>query len=136
MHPRIIALIYFYVVSAAALMLLVIGIFDSVNLTVNLVAYDKYPLPYAQDCNSSGVIPLSTASKVTSSPVAQVPEPATPSAQQIQEQVNACLTSQTQERKQQEVGDIKNAITFTLVGLILFLIHFPIARRMTTEKPS
>ena len=135
MHPRIIALIYFYVVSAAALMLFVIGIFRAVNLGVNLIAYDTYPLLYAQDCNSGGVVPVSISSKVASSPVAPASEPATPSAQQLQSQIDACLAGQSQERKQQEVSDIKDSITFTLVGLILFLIHFPIARRMSAEKP-
>ena len=71
MSGKLIALIYFYLISAAALALIVIGIFNSVNYFVNTTQFEKYPLlyrnencdlPYATDMYSMPVRPEGIAS--------------------------------------------------------------------------
>ena len=44
MSEKTIATIYFYVISAASLALIVIGIFNIVNFLINSTQYEKYPL--------------------------------------------------------------------------------------------
>jgi hypothetical protein len=38
------------------------------------------------------------------------------------------------ERKTHKVDNIKDAIFFTLVGIILLALHFPVAIRRSAEK--
>ena len=61
---------------------------------------------------------------------------ATRSAQDIldiKRQRQLCLNQQEEDRKQHKIDDLKNSITFTLVGLILFAIHFPLARKQSNS---
>ncbi|OGE64476.1 hypothetical protein A3J13_01360 [Candidatus Daviesbacteria bacterium RIFCSPLOWO2_02_FULL_36_8] len=124
MSGKTIATIYFYIISAASLALIVIGIFNAVNFGINSTQYDKYPLRY----NAPG--------NCESYPYKGAPYPAmdvrgevsTPSADELDKQKKACLTQEEFDRKQHKIDDIKNSITFTLVGIILFGIHFPMAR--------
>ncbi len=124
-----ISIIYFYVISASALALIVIGVFNSVNFLVNISQYKDYPLRYFnEDCNNYPY-PIKAPMPIAPAMLDNNGIFATPSAQQIEEQKKICVGQLQKQRKQQKVDDLKNSITFTLVGSILFLIHFPIARR-------
>ncbi|MDP3732971.1 MAG: hypothetical protein Q8Q91_00370 [Candidatus Daviesbacteria bacterium] len=124
MSGKTIATIYFYIISAASLALIVIGIFNAVNFGINITQYEKYPLRFPQgSCESY--------------PFKFGPYPAmegriaTPSAEETEHQKQLCLKQENALSKQQKIDDMKNAITFTLVGTILFLIHFPLARKQS-----
>lgn len=121
-----VSLIYFYLISAGALGLIVIGIFNSVNFMVNITQYKEYPLRYQQDCEN-----IYPASVKIVPPSVGYPFPATQSAAEVDVQRQVCQRNVEKQRKQQMLDDLKNSITFSLVGSILFLIHFPIARRQS-----
>lgn len=129
MSGKLITLIYFYVISAAALALIVIGIFSTVNFLINITQYDKYPLQYfGEDCEnfgtsySKGPYPMELESRV-----------ATPTAEEERKLKAQCEKRVEQERKQRKVDDIRNSLTFSLVGVILFLIHYPQARKHASK---
>lgn len=126
MSGKTIATIYFYIISAASLALIVIGIFNVVNFAINSTQYDKYPLRYPQgSCEGYpykfGPYPAMDVRGMS----------ATPSAQELEKQKQDCLKQENALSKQQKIDDLKNAITFSLVGSILFLIHFPLARKQS-----
>lgn len=129
MSGKTIATIYFYIISAGAIVLMVIGIFNTVNFIINSTQYEKYPLRYPQgSCEGypfkfGGPYPAIDARGV----------PATPSAKEIEEQKQACLKQEDALSKQQKIDDLKNSATFSLVGLILFAIHFPLARKQSNS---
>lgn len=128
MTGKQVSLIYFYLISAGALGLIVIGIFNSVNFMVNATQYKEYPLRYGQDCESIYPVPV----KMGPPPLIEsYPMPATQSAQEAEIQRHVCKINLEKQRKQQMLDDLKNSITFSLVGSTLFLIHFPIARRQS-----
>ena len=131
MVGRLIGLIYFYLVSVIALILLVIGIHSSVTFVLNITQYDQYPPRYiGEDCGS-------ISSPYYKSPYGidpAVPNQATLSAEEKAEMKKQCETRVDFERKQHKLEDIRNAIVFTLVGAVLFLIHFPQARKLSQEK--
>lgn len=127
MSGKTIATIYFYIISAASLALIVIGIFNAVNFGINSTQYDKYPLRYPQgSCEGypnkfGGPYPA----------MDQIGSFATPSAEELTKQKEVCIKQENVLSKQQKIDDLKNAITFTLVGSVLFLIHFPLARKQS-----
>ena len=122
MSGKTIATIYFYIISTASLALIVIGVFNIVNFGINATQYEKYPLRYPQ--GSCEGYPY----KFGPSPMAPGIV-ATPSATELEKQKQDCLKQEDALSKQQKIDDLKNAITFSLVGTILFLIHFPLARK-------
>ena len=131
MSAKHIALIYFYIISAAALALIVTGIFQSVNYVVNITQYQQYPVGYREtDCETS---PYQYA-KPMAVPEG-VPAP-TPTAQEIEKQKKNCEKQLARERKQQQLDDLKNAVTFSLVGTVLFAIHFPLALKRSKETKA
>jgi len=103
---------------------MVIGIFSIVNFVINSTQYDKYPLKYPQ--GSCEVYPF----KFGPYPAMEI-NISTPSAKELEKQKQLCLEQEEKLSKQQRIDDLKNSITFTLVGLVLFLIHFPMARRQS-----
>jgi hypothetical protein len=128
MSGKFIATIYFYLLSLIGVVLIVIGVFNIVNLAVNLTQFDKYPLRYgSENCDN---YPFSYNSSFAA-PAKILPDgrESTPSAQELEKQQKVCRDSAEMERKQHRVEDIKNAIAFPLVGLLLFLIHFPQAKK-------
>lgn len=129
MSGKTIATIYFYIVSAASLALIVIGIFNGVNFGINSTQYDKYPLRYGPGGDCEGGFGYAMPYKV--SPIDG--RDATPSAKEQVKQKEICEKAQDIERKEHKISDIKNAVTFTLVGIILFLIHFPQARKYSKD---
>src|SRR3989344_3010752 len=133
MSGKTIATIYFYIISAASLALIVIGIFGSVNFFINSTQYEKYPLRWGGISNCE--YPVDGAIPVVRGPMPAKVLPAdvvsTPSAQEIQRAKEFCIKNEEAERVQHRVDDIKNAITFSLVGIVLLLIHFPQARKQS-----
>lgn len=129
MNGKVISLIYFYIISAASLALVVIGIFNIVNFIINSTQYDKYPTRYGPP-RSCEVYPMPYRGAVVSIPGGPDPE-VTPSAEELEIQKQNCLKNEEIDRKQYRIDDMKNAITFTTVGLVLFLIHFLMARKQS-----
>lgn len=130
MSGKNIATIYFYLISAASLALIVIGIFHGVNFVINSVLYDKYPLRFGPvgDCETFGYpYPAKIA------PPPGVIRESTPSAEETKKQKDICEKQLAFERKQQQINDIRDSITFTLVGIILFFIHFPQAKKYSKD---
>lgn len=126
MNGKIISLIYFYTISATSLALIVIGIFNAVNFFINSTQYEKYPLRYTGgDCEGGFSYPMPYKAVLIDE------REATPSTRDLEKQKQLCLKQQEQERKQHKIDDLKNAVTFTLVGVILFSIHFPLARKQS-----
>ena len=124
-----ISLVYFYVISAASLALIVIGIFNIVNFLINVTQYGEYPLRY------QGATCERYPYKFIDGPTPAIaPSPATPSAKELDEQKKICEEQQAMERKQHELDDLRNSITFSAVGLILFLIHFSLAGKISKES--
>ena len=132
MWPRLIGVIYFYVVSAGSLILIVVGIFNSVNFVVNSTQFDKYPLRYGvQNCDY-------LSNKYLRDPMGPYPANIAPeasiSAEEMAEQQKVCEEQQELDRVQHRVDYLRDSITFLTVGIILFLIHFPRAIKMSKEK--
>ncbi len=124
MSGKTIATIYFYLISAASLLLIVVGVFSILNFVINSTQYDKYPLRYSQpDCESG----YSYYPK----PAPFVESEATLSAQEMKRQEAACKNQQDDERKQHKIENLRDAVGFSLIGLVLFLIHFPLARKQS-----
>lgn len=126
MSGKTIATIYFYIISTASLALIVIGIFNGVNFAINSTQYDKYPLRYgpAQDCENGFGYPVPMK-------VSPIGIESTPSAKDLEKQKQTCLKQQELDRKQHKIDDLKNTLTFALVGVLLFSIHFPLARKQS-----
>lgn len=126
MTGKLIATIYFYLISAASLALIIIGIFNAVNYTINTTQYEKYPLRYQrEDCEA---FPYSREMYAPTPAVAPL---ASPSAEEQQKLKQRCMEEVERQRKQEKLDDLKNAITFTLIGAVLFGIHFPLARKQS-----
>ncbi len=116
MNGKLISIIYFYLVSIIALILLIIGVFHIISFTLNVTQFDKYPLTYGEDrCIMAEPLPASDSKQAVTD------------ASVTAKQRTVCLSQLEIERKQRKVNDIKNAIAFPLLGLVLFFIHFPIA---------
>lgn len=134
MSGKTIATIYFYLISAGSIVLMVIGVFNAVNFVVNSTQYDKYPLRYSGvsscDMGVDGSLGRPVPAKA---PVPPGGQESTPSAEEIQRAKEQCLKNEEADRTQHRVDDLKNAITFSLVGLVLFLIHFPQAKKQSKE---
>lgn len=131
MSGKSIATIYFYVISAGALALIVIGIFNGVNFFINSTQYDKYPLRYGPggDCEAGFDYPRPY--KVMPAPGS--PVESTPSAEEIEKQKQLCIKQQELDRKQHKIEDIRNTLAFTIIGTLLFSIHFPLARKQSSS---
>lgn len=129
MSGKSIATVYFYLISAVAIGLMVTGVFNGVSFVLNSTQYDEYPLRYgpARDCEMFGY-PY-PAKIVLPGDLRE----STPSADEIKKQKELCQEQLELERKQHRVDDIKNAITFTSIGIVLFLIHFPQAKKYSKD---
>ncbi len=125
MSGKTIATIYFYLISAVSLFLIVIGIFSVVTFIINSTEYDKYPLRYTQpDCEFSF-----NNYPYPAKPMSLDEKSSTSSAQDLAKQKQFCLNQQEIDRKQHRIEDLKNSLAFSLIGIVLFLIHFPQARK-------
>ena len=110
-----------------------IGIFNAVNFGINSTQYEKYPLPWGENSCENYPIPLYGKGVMPMDTSISIPSDSTPSAEDLERQKEFCIKQQELERKKYQVGDMKNALTFILVGLVLFLIHFPMARKQSRD---
>lgn len=117
MH-KLIPTIYFYTVSLIGLVLLIVGIFASIHYVVNVTQYSKYPLGYGLE---------SRCGQNLSQPVKGVAQP------MIMENYNSCVQEVEQERQQLKTQDLEKAISFTLIGAVVFGIHFYFARKQSAK---
>lgn len=129
MSGKNIATLYFYLVSTASLALIVTGIFYAFSFIINLTQFDKYPLKYGPgiSCEDSYAFVMPLPPKVF--PIEGVES--SPSSQELEKQKEICLRQQALERKEHKIEDMKNAVAFGLIGLVLFSIHFPLARKQS-----
>ena len=152
---RLIPLIYFYIVSLIGLIILIVGIFSDVHFLVNKLSYTDYPLSYdtTQRCIQPQPYPLMKGAAVpaaggaiggqtggvrvekgVTTKIVQPMPSGTPTPVEIMQPVpnyyyTDCLKQVADERKQAEVADLEKALSFTIVGLIVFSIHFYFARK-------
>jgi hypothetical protein len=127
MSVRVVSLIYFYLVSIIAIILLIIGLYNSVSYIINATQFEKYPLRYG------GVERCEIPDMAPERPILNPESGASTSAEEIKTRRERCLATLEEERNQRRVEDMKNAVAFSLIGLVLFGIHFPIALRKSNE---
>ena len=116
MH-KLIPTIYFYTVSLIGLVLLIVGIFASVHFIVNITQFANYPLGYnpIERCQ----IPQSIPDKGTTQPVISTVSK------------DDCLKEVDQERQLLKTQDLEKALSFTIIGGLVFSIHFYFARKQS-----
>lgn len=131
MSGKTIATIYLYTISAASLVLIVIGIFNAVYFVINSTRYEKYPPRFGWGPYSSCDAPYDVAYGPPYPAKLIQTANSSPSAEEWQRAKEICLKNEEAERKQHKIDDLRNSITFTLVGLVLFSIHFPLARKQS-----
>ena len=134
MSGKQIGIVYYYLVSIAGLVLIVLGLYHSANLFVNLTQYDKYPLKYGMidECN----YPMPMAVKGMMGQIPQVASNSGSASGSLplnnpRKYQRSCEVRIELQRKEHRIEDIKNALTFTLIGVALFLFHFPQARKQS-----
>lgn len=109
---------------------MVMGIYATVTFVLNSTQYEEYPLRYlAEDCENfrygykgpypAEVMPGSEASL---------------SAEEREQLRIQCERRVAIERKQHRLEDIRNAVVFSSVGFILFIIHFPQAKKYSEDS--
>lgn len=130
MAGKLIGLIYFYLISAVSIGLLIYAAFSFANLIINLTQYDKYPLRYGME-NCDVDYPQSYVKGPYATPVIDQTQVASMSAKEREVLRQTCINQANYDRKQHKLDDIKNSVVATLVGLVLFAIHFPMARKMS-----
>ncbi len=110
--PKLIPTIYFYLVSLIGFVLLIIGVFSSIHYVVNITSYPEYPLGYSAPdrCAPMQVAPMEKVG--TTSAYSQ----------------KQCLDDIEKERQIQKTGDLEKALSFTIIGLLVFGTHFFYAR--------
>lgn len=112
--------IYFYLLSAIGMVLLIIGLFNSVHFITGISSYDKYPLRFGAETRCKYM------------PKAAVVEGST----NVQSDANMkedCLKSLEKERVTTKADDLEKSISFTAIGLLVFLTHFYFARKQKSS---
>ncbi len=112
---KLIPTIYFYVVSLIGLILLIVGIFADIHYIVNISSGGPYPLSYETEARCNVPVPASNQKQVSNTQDTQ--------AYQL------CLKSVEDDRNTTKRNDFEKAISYSLIGLIVFLIHFYYARK-------
>lgn len=101
--------IYFYFFSAVGLILLIVGIFQLSQWGVKSFLLPNYNLNYEETrCDYLPTKPESEPSSISAT------------TQSKQE----CLTSLEEQRKIRQVTDLAQALTFIVVGGVVFVFHF------------
>lgn len=118
---KLIPTIYFYLLSAIGMVLLIIGLFNSVHFVTGIISYDKYPLRQGAESRCDYMpVPVSIdETKETASNAAEAKED--------------CLKSLEKERATTKADDLEKSISFTAIGLLVFSIHFYFARKQKSS---
>lgn len=128
MNGRVISLLYFYLVSIIGIVLLIIGTYNAVTFVVNTTQFEKYPLQYGgEDRCAYNMLPQTVPDKSAS-------EPSAADKKALEEQRKKCLQTLEMERKQHKVNNLKDAITFSLIGIALIGSHLTLGLRRSKDK--
>lgn len=101
--------IYLYVVSVIGLIVGIIGVINLLNTIVKLTVFDKYPIgDYSY--------------------MREVKTPDGTTTAETREEYTARIEGLRKERK---VGDLTNSIGMSVVGGVLYLYHWRLARKET-----
>ncbi len=113
---KLIPTIYFYLLSAIGMVLLIIGLFNATHFITGITSYDKYPLRQGAEsrCDYMPQPVLSGETKATKG---------------IDETKENCLKSLEKERATTKADDLEKSISFTAIGFLVFLTHFYFARQ-------
>lgn len=112
-----IASLYFYTLSLVGFVLLLIGIFASIHYIVGVTQYSQYPLGYS---TATRCLPM--AEPVPTGTV--VPKKSAPNMAYLE-----CMKGIEQDREALQTADLEKAFSFTLIGLLVFGLHFYLARK-------
>ncbi len=117
---KLIPTIYFYLLSAIGMVLLIIGLFNSVHFITGITAYDKYPLRNGSEsrCDYMPTVPAPVEGQ---KPIV------------VDNAKGDCLKSLEKERQTTKADDLEKSISFTAIGLLVFGIHFYFARKQKTS---
>ena len=116
---KTIPVLYFYLLSAVGMILIIIGLFNSFKYAVNTIAYDKYPLQYGSEMRCTTMYPPFSSAETVPQKEKALPN------EKIKED---CLKGLEEERQIQKVNDLQNSIAYTVIGSLVFGIHFYFAR--------
>ena len=120
---RLIPTIYFYLLSAIGMVLLIIGLFNSVHFITGISSYDKYPLRQGAESRCD-YMPVPVSIDGTKEKVA---------TKEKDETKENCLKSLEKERANTKADDLEKSISFTAIGLLVFLTHFHFARKQKSS---
>ncbi len=107
---RLIPTIYFYIMSAVGMVIFIIGLFNTFHFVTGVVFYEKYPL----------YVGAETQCDFRPNPV---------DIKNLAQSKEECLKSLEEQRTHQKTDDLEKAISFTTIGLLVYLIHFTFARK-------
>lgn len=115
---KLIPTIYFYLLSAVGMALLIIGLFNAVHYITGITAYDKYPLRFGAEsrCDYMPVPAMKEAASTESDLASSEPK-------------EDCLKGLEKERQVTKADDLEKSIAFTVIGLLVFGTHFYFARQ-------
>lgn len=103
------------------MVLLIIGLFSSVHFATGIVSYDKYPLRFGAESRCDYMpIPVS---------IEETKETASNTAGAKKD----CIKSLEKERATTKADDLEKSISFTAIGLLIFLTHFYFAKKQKTS---
>jgi len=102
------------------MILLIVGLFSFSHFIAGVTLFENYPLRYGEEsrCNFQ---PL---------PVVEEKERAVKNSSQTDPN---CLKGLEAERASIKADDLEKSVSFTLIGLAVFLIHFYFARKTRKE---
>jgi hypothetical protein len=123
---KLIPTIYFYLLSLIGMGLVIIGVFNAVHYVVGVTAYEKYPLPYGGD-DRCAYMPVPAEPVIMPTDGSMSVAPTNPKIDA--EAKEACLEGLESERQREKIKDLEEAISFTLIGLVVFSSHFYFARK-------
>ena len=107
--------IYFYLLSAVGMVLLIIGLFKTTHFLSGVMFFDKYPLQSYSETRCENM-----------------PQPVTENGKTLplqKETMDLCLKSLEKERLATKQNDLEQSISFTIIGLLVFSTHFYFARK-------
>lgn len=117
---KLIPILYFYILSIIGMVLFIIGLFHTFHYVIGTTMYEKYPLRYNAEsrCDFIGrPVPLDAKATL-----------------EVNKEVKSdCLKSLEQERINTKIDDLEKSIAFTIIGLLVFGIHFYLARKERRE---
>jgi hypothetical protein len=113
---KLIPTIYFYLLSLIGFILLIIGIFSCIHFIIGITIYNKYPLPNGMENQCMYSVPPLPAGDKQQLPM-------------YKDQYANCTKNLEEQRIFTKNQDLEKALSFTIIGLLVFGIHFYFARK-------